>query len=150
MLVFNIESLIGIGPIKFGQTRSEVQAILADLGQPEAALRPPNTDCFFQNAFQVSYDEDGRVAFIEAAPSSAFRVQFHSSSLHEMPADDAVRLVSQFAEYDRNDPDKGYSYIFPALQLSLWRPVLPSADPDDTEGRHFEAVGAGKAGYFDA
>jgi hypothetical protein len=97
----------------------------------------------------VSYDEDGGVEFIEAgAPSTAFRVLFHGSSLHEMPANDAVGLVSQFAEYDRNPPEKGYSYIFPTLQLSLWRPILPSADPDDTEGRHFEAVGVGKEGYF--
>jgi hypothetical protein len=51
MLVFTIQPLVGVGPIKFGQTRSEVQAILAGLGQPETALRPPNTDCFFENAF---------------------------------------------------------------------------------------------------
>jgi hypothetical protein len=147
MLTFTMWPLVGIGPIKFGMTRSEVRGILADLGQPKATLRSPNTDCFFQNAFQVSYDEDGRVEFIETAASSDFQVLFHDSSLHEMTAEDAVQLVSQFAEYDKNHPEQGYSYIFPALQLSLWRPVVP-ADPDDTEGRHFEAVGVGKEAYF--
>jgi hypothetical protein len=147
MLVFTMQPLVGVGPINFGMTRSEVRGTLANLGQPKAVLRSPNTDCFFQNAFQVSYDDDGRVEFIETAASSEFRVILHGHSLHEIPATDAIRLVSQFAECDRNDPEKGYSYIFPALQLSLWRPVLPS-DPDDSEGRHFLAVGLGKAGYF--
>ena len=147
MLVFTMQPLVGIGPIKFGMTRSEVQDILADLGQPKARLRPPNTDCFFRSAFQVSYDENGRVEFIETAASNDFRVLFHSFSLHGMTAEDAVRLVAQFAEYDRDHPERGYSYIFPALQLSLWRPVLPSG-PDDIQGRHFEAVGLGTEGYF--
>ena len=147
MLVFTMEPFVGIGPIKFGITRSEVRDILANLGQPDASLRPPNKDCFFQNTFQVSYDEDGRVEFIETAASNDFQVLFRGSCLHDMLAEDAVRLVSQFAEYDRDDPELGYSYIFPALQLSLWRPILPS-DVDDSEGRHFVAVGVGKEGYF--
>jgi len=147
MLTFTMQPLVGIGPIKLGMTRSEVRDILADLGQPKARLRPPNTDCYFRSAFQVSYDDDGRVEFIETAASTDFRVLFHGSSLHEMPAEDAVRLVSEFAEYDKDRPEQGYSYIFPALQLSLWRPVLPS-DRDDIEGRHFEAIGVGKEGYF--
>ena len=33
MLTFNMQTLVGIGPIKFGMTRSEVRDILADLGQ---------------------------------------------------------------------------------------------------------------------
>jgi hypothetical protein len=147
MQVFTMQPLVGVGPIKFGMTRSEVRDILADLGQPKSALRPPDTDCFFENAIQVSYDGDGRVEFIETAASSDFRVLFHGSALHEMPAEDAVRLVSQLAEYDKDRPEHRYSYIFPALQLSLWRPVLPS-DHNDSEGRRFEAVGVGKEGYF--
>jgi hypothetical protein len=147
VLVFTMEPLVGIGPIKLGMARSEVRYILAGLGQPEAALRPPNTDCFFQYAFHVSYDQDGRVEFIETMTSTEFRVLFHGSSLQETLAQEAVRHVSQFAEYDREDPELGCSYIFPALQLSLWRPVLPS-NPDDSDGRCFVAAGVGKEGYF--
>lgn len=147
MLVFAIRTLVGVGPITFGMPRSEVRGILADIGQPEATLRFPNTDCFFQNCFQVSYDDDGRVDFIETAASTEFLVLFRSQSLHELAADEAVRLVSELADYDKAHPEHGYSYIFPALELCLWRPVMPSGT-DDSEGRHFEAVGAGKKGYY--
>jgi hypothetical protein len=74
-------------------------------------------------------------------------VLFHGCSFHEITADDAVRFVSQFAEYDRDRPDHGYSFIFPALQLSLWRPVMPS-DVGDIHGHHFDAVGVGMEQYF--
>src|SRR6266851_1498364 len=126
MMKFPIDPLVGVGPIKFGQTRREVQAILAGLGEPKAELRSPNTDCFFKNAFQVSYDDENRVEFIEAADSDEFQLLFGGESLHQMPTHEAVLFVSQFADYDRNDPEKGYSYVFPDLQLSLWRAVLPS------------------------
>ena len=147
MHTFTIQPLVGIGPIKFGMSRNEVQAILAEFGQTQTVLRPPNTDCYFQNAFQVSYDEAGEVEFIEFASSSDVRILFHEASLHELTAEDAVRFVSQFADYDKNHRDQGFTYIFPACQLSLWRSVLP-ADADDEDGRHFEAVGIGKPGYF--
>jgi hypothetical protein len=117
MLTFTMQPLVGIGSIRFGMTRSEVRDILADLGQFKASLRPPKTDCYFRSAFQVSYDDDERVEFIETAGSTDFRVLFHGSSLHEMYAEDVVRLVSQFAEYGKDRAEQGYSFIFPALQL---------------------------------
>ena len=68
-----------------------------------------------------------------------------------MNADDAVAHIQSIAPYDANDPELGYSYVFPGLQLSLWRPVIPDAEQnaDDTTGRRFEAVGVGGEGYFD-
>jgi hypothetical protein len=149
MFAFFIEPLVGVGPIKFGQTRSEVRAVMSGLGQSQTRLRSPKTDCFFGSALQVSYDQEERVEFIESAPSDAFQFLFHGEALHEMPAEDAVRFVSEFADYDSGPAAKGYSYIFPALQLALWRGVLPSPDPEELRGRFFESVAVGRAGYFD-
>lgn len=148
MREFTIEPLVGVGPITFGMTRNEAKAALARMGQRKAVARSRNTDCYFRNAFQVSYDRDDRVEFIETAQSTAFQVLFHGKTLHDLPAEEAVQFVSQFAKYDRKRPEQGYTYVFPNLQLSLWRAVLPSADGDDSAGRHFEAIGIGKKGYF--
>jgi hypothetical protein len=149
MFAFFIEPLVGVGPIKFGQTRSDVRAVMSDLGQPQARLRSAKTDCFFGSALQVSYDQDERVEFVESARSEAFQFLFHGEALHEMPAEDAVRFVSGFAAYYSGRAAKGYSYIFPALQLALWRGVLPSSDPEERRGRFFDSVAVGKDGYFD-
>jgi hypothetical protein len=40
MLTLTMQPLVGMGPIKFGMTRSEVRDTLADFGQPKAVLRP--------------------------------------------------------------------------------------------------------------
>ncbi len=149
MLEFDALPLVGVGPVNFGMSRREVRRVLADLGQRKALKRGPNTDCFFKNAFQVHYSSDDAVEFIETASESLFRVLFHGQCLHELIADEAVKFVSKFGEYDRNDRELGYSYVFPTLQISLWRAVLPEG-PDDTVGRYFEAVGFGKTGYFNS
>jgi hypothetical protein len=148
MLEFSLDPLVGIGPIKFGQTRCEVRAVLANLGQPEASTRGLNTDCFFGSSFHVTYNQEGQVKFIELFRSSAFRVCFHEFPPLEIPMEDAVRMISEFAEEDWSHPEPDYLYIFPSLELSLWRGVLPH-DPEDLEGRYAETVAVGEVGYTD-
>ncbi|WP_145176187.1 hypothetical protein [Rubripirellula lacrimiformis] len=69
---------------------------------------------------------------------------------HELNAASAVAHVEKMAPFDPDAPEPGYTYVFPTLQLSLWRSVIPDAsqDADDPTGRTFEAVGVGPDGYF--
>jgi hypothetical protein len=66
----------------------------------------------------------------------------------------AMRLPSRSfrkGKSSQHDPkwrEIPYSYIFRSLQLSLWRPVLPSS-PSDAEGRYFSTIGIGVRGYYD-
>ena len=55
--------------------------------------------------------------------------------------------MKRFAEYDPDDPEVGYSYIYPDLDLSVWRSTMPEGQEDD-EGRFFRSVGVGRAGYY--
>jgi hypothetical protein len=105
------------------------------------------TDCFFENAFQVSYDGDERVEFIECARSGLFKIMFDGQALQEITAEEAMDCLRRVAASDEKTSEPGYSYIFPAIDVSLWRGVLPQAG-DNISGRHFEAVGVGKKGYF--
>lgn len=111
-----------------------------------AALAPPETvdDAreWFLGGFAVDFDSNGKVEFLEFAASERFRVMFHHQCMHQFAADDAVAFLSQYSDYDANDPELGYTYMFPKLQLSLWRPT--------TEEPHFHAVAIGRDGYFDA
>ena len=146
MKTFDIEPLKGVGPVRFGMSRAEVHGLL---GKPESV----NGDReWFLDGFAVDFNSSGDVEFLEFAKSREFRVVFNDKSLHELDADDAVTHVSDVAPYDADDPESGYTYIFPKLQLSLWRPTIPEPDQskDDPDGRHFHAVGAGCAGYFDS
>ena len=63
----------------------------------------------------------------------------------EIAPAEAVTTVAAHAPFDPDDPELGHSYVFKALDLSLWRPV---DDEDEPEGRTFMTVGIGRRGYY--
>jgi len=135
----------GVGPIEFWMSREEVQTIF---GEPQ--FSHDNREMFL-GGFIVHFNGYGKVEFIALGKSPQFRAIFEDKCLHEMLADEAVAYVSKFGEYDQNDHELGYSYIFLDLQLSLWRGVIPieGQAPDDPDGRFFEAVGVAERGYYE-
>ena len=145
MIEFAIEPLVGVGPIRLGSNRAQVHAIL---GEPVAP--PPGGREMYFDGFFVDYDETGHVEFIELARSDLYRATLLGIALHEVPAERAIALVSGLDSYDPNDPEPEYSFIFLRLQLSLWRGTLPESgqSTDDPDGRHFEAIGVARPGYF--
>ena len=74
---------------------------------------------------------------------------YRGTDVFAQPAARLVELVAQDGPYDPDDPELGYSYIFPHLELALWRPVLPEGE-EDPEGRYFSTIGVGRPGYFSA
>ena len=147
-MTFEIKPLVGIGPVEFGMTRAEVRDVLARLGGGRMRPRSPDCDTYFDAAFQVNYDGEGRVEFIETAKHSSLRVVFNGHPLHDLPAETVVRLVSEVASGGWEE--RRHTYIVPSHQLSFWRGVTPEPDqsPEDRDGRYFEAIGAGREGYF--
>lgn len=55
-----------------------------------------------------------------------------------------LQRACSHAKHDDDDPELGFSYIFPSLELAFWRP-----GDDDDEEPHFATVGIGVRGYFD-
>jgi hypothetical protein len=108
---------------------------------------PMPTDAFHGAAFQVFYDADGHVEYIELSASDEIEPLFGGRPVLTMPADGVVESIARQTPFDDTDPDLGYSYVFPALDLALWRPTLPEHDEDE-EGRTFSTIGVGRPGYF--
>ena len=87
-------------------------------------------------------------AYIEFARGAELMPQLFGMSVFETPAADIVaRLVQAGHQYDANDPELGYSYLFKDIQLGLWRAAVPDDEADD-EGLHFDTLGLGQAGYY--
>jgi hypothetical protein len=155
MKAFEIRPLIGIGPVRFGMTRHEVRKVL---GKPRdtraahtfASIEFPDADYFFENSFQITYDTQGTVDFIELATDDRFVGTYEGVDLLRMDANEAVDRVARNAAIDESDSEYPTSYVFPDLEMSLWRECLPEDDPDGIEGRRFKAVGLGRVGYFSA
>jgi hypothetical protein len=148
LTVFDVLPHVGAGLVRLGMSRSEVRVLLGDpVSSYQKVPGKPFTDAYFGGGLQVAFDGEDRGEYIELNGPGAVDAVFYGRSLLFLPADDVLEWMSRFAEYDHGDPELGYSYVYPALDLSLWRPTLPET-PEDEDGRFFRSIGIGIAGYY--
>lgn len=148
MKTFTVDPLIGVGPVSLGASR---ETVIAELGAPEesffkapTSLHP--TDAWFSNGFQVFYQGvEPTVAFIELSTGCNFHVVLFGVSVFTTEVPMVISEIMSRAELDKTDPELGYSYTFPSLELSFWRP-----SDNDKEEPYFSTVGIGVSGYFSA
>lgn len=143
---FVLDPLNGVGPIRLGASRD---AVLAAFGTPPQRFHKTPTsrypiDAWFENGFQVSYGGDTpTVEYIELAHGHDFEALVFGISVFATTVPALVGEIGQRAKIDDADPELGYSYIFPSLELAFWRPI-----DDDEETPYFYTVGIGVPGYF--
>lgn len=143
---FVLDPLNGVGPIPLGASR---EAVLTSLGTPEetfyktSSSRYP-TDAWFQNGLQVFYEGDTpTVAFVELTNDPDVEAVLFGLPVCATPVPNLIAEVMRHATLDEADPELGYAYTFPSLELAFWRP-----DEDDAECPYFATVGIGIPGYF--
>jgi len=144
-----VTPLVGIGPVLLGMTREQARTAM---GVPPHPFRKratgPEVDAFHTNAFQVFYAvERPVVEFIEVSRGAAVEPWLNGFNVFEAPAADLVSRLSRTWAVDDQDPEVGYSYIFPAVELAWWRPTIPE-DDSDPEGHFFSSVAVAVRGYF--
>lgn len=150
MMVYDIIPLKGVGPVLFGMHRKEVQSVM---GMPTKSFKKTHkarslTDAFHEGGFQVFFDDQDRVEYIElSSPDDSFIAVYRSKAVFQTQADDLVEFISDSAPFDPDAPEIGYAFVFPQLELSVWRPILPETDRD-AEGQYFSTIGVGKCGYY--
>ncbi len=148
MRIFDIIPLKSAGDVKLGLTKGE---ILSKIGHPTDSL--PERDCYQYDTifFSISYDQTESVEYIEySAPTdTTTKVQIKGIDIFGTPAEDLIHQITTQTgcEYDKEDVEIPYSYLFPDLELSLWRSVVPDTT-DDMEGKYFMTVGIGTKGYY--
>src|SRR5262245_56820412 len=119
---------------------AEVRAAMQGIGVSHSEHPRERGDMFLDAAFQVVYDGDGCVEYIQLAISDAFIAEFEGVAVLQAAADDAVEAVAARAALDRGDPELGWIFVFPEIDLALWRPT--------TDQESFSAVGVGVQGYY--
>jgi hypothetical protein len=159
MIRFNVVPLVGVGTVYFGMSRQEARNAL---GVPVLSFQkgPSSTalvDAFLENAFQIFYDEDDTVEYIELSRGGPFTALYQNVPVFETKAEELLEIVSRDTSYDRNRPEQGYTFIFPMIEVSLWRQSLPEDEEDYEEetdeeyeklGTYFDTIGVGASGYY--
>ena len=160
MITFDVTPLVGVGPVRFGMSRQDARDALdvPVLSFKKGPSSTSPTDAFLENAFQVFYDEDNCVEFIELSRGGPFTILYQGTNVFETTAEELLGVVARDMGYDKDRPDQGYSFIFPEVELSLWRQSLPEDEEDDEyvmdgeeyekPGTYFDTIGVGTSGYY--
>ncbi|RRJ61770.1 hypothetical protein EHV15_01350 [Paenibacillus oralis] len=139
-----------IGDIKLGMTKT----------QAENAIKS-HADLFAK----IEYDSNDKIHFIEIGYGEAdrYRCLYRDIDLFNTKVTELVEILDQVSPYDRNDSELGYTYNFPEMGLSLWRPVIlteedlqqdwfkelsPDLQEDEMKHLYFEAVAVYKPGEY--
>ncbi|MBE5394144.1 MULTISPECIES: hypothetical protein [Brevibacillus] len=132
MDVLLIESGKGIGDIKLGMTKDEVNECIEKY--TTKYQKPNYMKNYFKTAFNIKYDSEGKVEFIEI-PSELkddFQCLFMNIDIFNTKADELIRLIDEISPYDRSDTELDTCFTFPGLGLILWRPdVLKEEDLEE-------------------
>jgi hypothetical protein len=143
MTPYAVLPLIGIGPVRLKMTREESRRAM---GRPPDPVQKSSadgalTDAYFDSAFQVFFDDRDLVEYIEVSgPGPDIAALYLGKDAHRTEAAELVKRIVANAPYDPDDPELGWSYLFPSLELSLWRPTA--------EEPYFATIGIGRHGYF--
>lgn len=132
----------GTAGVQFGMTRAEVRRVC---GAPVRAFA--KKEFFFDGALHVHYDGAGLAEYIVVARSLGGEGIFGDVDLLALDADAALALVRANAAVDDSHAEYPVTCIFPELDMDLWRSCLPAVSRGE-EGRHFEAVAIGRAGFY--
>jgi hypothetical protein len=145
---FEVEPHVGAGPIKLGLSRGELRKLMgAPFRTYSKVPGEPLTDTYFGTDLQVYYDASDRVEYIELNGPRSINPTLRGRTLLFAPAEEVIEWMRGVSDFDADNPELGYSYIYPALDLSLWRPIVPEG-PEDVEGLTFRSVGVGRLGYY--
>lgn len=164
---FDLKPHTGAGNINLGMTKDEIRSIL---GQPEYSSKKsvmgygdfpipiPAKDGYFKNELQITFDDNNRADFIEfSGKNSEFvKVYLNEVDIFKTPAQLLIQKISDStnSEFDKEDDEIPYSYVFPSIDLAVWRQVIPEQDeqteeiPESDEGKYFWTIGIGIKGYY--
>jgi hypothetical protein len=147
MTFVDIIPLESAGQIKLGMAKSEV---LNAIGHPKTSANGKNNYQFNDIFFSVFYDKGENVNYIEYSEyDDKAKILVYGIDVFKTPASDLIdQIVKQTGhQFDPDEKEIPYCYIFPELELSFWRPVFPE-DEHDEDGKYFITVGIGTKGYY--
>ena len=138
---FVIEPLVGVGPIKFGMHRDEVERAFTYVYRsffkgPRSKVR--SDQCAVVGLI-IHYDEQHRVEYVEVvAPQMKVSLELLGNDITGISVGRLLNLVrAKTSRVERCD----YGYNFPDLEMSTYNSDLRSEDDK------IECLGLGRRGY---
>lgn len=164
---FDLIPHTGASNVNLGMTRAEIRSILGEpeysseksiMEYGEFSMPVPAKDGYFGNELQITFDDDNKANFIEFSGKDAAHTEVYLNEIDifKTPAPRLIKEITEStkAKVDEEEEEIPYSYVFPSIDLAIWRQVIPEMDeeheeiPDFDEGKYFWTIGIGIKGYY--
>lgn len=111
----------GLKSITFGMHRLEVRQKMKELyGITDWKERNQQTECYFENSLQFSFEEDGTLSFIEAAAAPPVYVILFGIKTWEISGAELQNLLSEKDSINMAISEGGWNPVFEKLHITLW------------------------------
>jgi hypothetical protein len=111
----------GLKEIKFGMHKIEVRQKMKEIYEDINFLnRSENTECYFSNSLQFTYEKDGTLSFIEIASSPPIYVTILGINTWEISGEELLKLLSKKDKVNDKISEGGYNPIFESTHITLW------------------------------
>lgn len=153
-MIINLRPPDAAGPLRIGAPGGDAVEILRQLGEPvvlcRAAGSRPGWGVHHASGLFIGvyFDAQDRVDAVEfGRPYDTDDAVVHDAlNVFTTPAAD---LITQLRRHTTvHEEENGHTFTAPELLLCLWRSTIPE-DPDDQDGRFFDAVLTARPGYYD-
>ncbi len=164
---FDLTHHTGARNVKLGMTQEEIQTILGEplyksgksiMDYGDFSLPVSAKIGYFENELQITFDNDNKAEFIEFSGKDAQHTEVYIGEIDvfKVPASRLLKEITDLTgvEFDREEDEIPYSYVFPSLDLAVWRGIIPELDeeneeiPETDEGKYFWTIGIGIKGYY--
>jgi hypothetical protein len=145
---FTIEPHRGIGPVSFGMNRAEVASAMRAVGGGPSLPKGETTDCYFDGCFQIAFDTEGRVDFIEVWNDTRIVFSFGGRDVFDLSGNELVAMLSELDSPDPELTHADHEHVFPQLILTLWDLDTQYDRKGSEQRRVFGTVGVGTARYL--
>ena len=151
MKIIELIPLKGIEFIQFGMSRNEVRTIMIDkykAGTP--VKRNEETECYFENSLQFSYESDDTLSFIEISAFPPIGVQILGINTWEIDGKELLRLLKEHDTMNEEISEGGYNPIFQKNIITLYELDEQYDVIGEFKGEKWAAIGIGDLRYYES
>lgn len=148
-IVIDLIPNIGLKDISFGMCRNEVRKIMNEIyGEDKFVLRSKETDCYYKNSLQFTYEDNDTLTFIETAPPPPIYVTLLGISTWEIPGTKLLNMLSEFDSINLKISEIGGDPIFQNTHISLWGLDAQYDQIGNYEEPKWGSIGIGDDRYY--
>lgn len=151
MKIIELIPRVGIHGIPFGSSRAHVRLTMElKYGGGEPSPRSSQTDCYFENSLQFSFEDDDTLSFIEVASPPPVYAVILGIRTWEI---DGAELLSALSKVDvvRNEiSEGGASPIFRKTWIGLWDLNNQYDHVGAQDKEKWGAIGIGDRRYYES